>query len=82
MVGSSYAGIDFQETGTQHRVLVLYRTDREHPMGQREIELAFEMEKDNQTLGWLVFQMDMDELKKTYGAGEDDLRRFKFKKLR
>lgn len=83
MVDSSYAGIDFQETDkSQHRLLVLYRADKEHPMGHREIELAFEMEKESQTLGWLVFQMDMDVMKGTYGAGEEDLGRFQFKKLR
>jgi PAS domain S-box-containing protein len=83
MLGSPYAGIDFQGTDkSQHRLLVLYRADPEHPMGHREIELAFEMEKDYQTLGWLVFQMDMQELMKTHGADEEDLRRFQFKKLR
>jgi PAS domain S-box-containing protein len=83
MVGSSYAGIDFPDTGkSQHRVLVLYRADKDHPMGQRAIELAFEIERDYQTLGWLVFQMDTDGLKKAFGAGEEDLRRFQFPKLR
>jgi PAS domain S-box-containing protein len=83
VVGSSYAGIDFQDSGKSlHRVLVLYRADKEHPMGHREIELAFEIERDNQTLGWLVFQMDMDRVKETYGAGEKDLRGFQFKNIR
>lgn len=83
MVGSSYAGIDFQQTAASvHRVLVLYRADREHPMGQREIELAFEVERNNQTLGWLILQMDMDRVKESYGADERDLRRLQFKRLR
>ncbi|MEW6669601.1 MAG: cyclic nucleotide-binding domain-containing protein [Thermodesulfobacteriota bacterium] len=83
MVGSSYAGIDFQETSKSlHRVLVLYRADKEHPMGEREVELAFEIERNNQALGWLVFQMDMDRVKEAYGADEQDLRGFQFRKLR
>ena len=80
MVGSSYAGIEFHGSDRSiHRVLTLYRTDREHPMGYRGIDVAFEMRKDNEKLGWLVFQMDVDLLKKTYGIDEEGLKKFQFK---
>ena len=81
MVGSSYGGITFQGSEDSiHKVLSLYRLDKDHPMGQKGIEIAFEMSKDNGFLGWLVFQMDMGVLEKRYGLGEEDLKRFKFKR--
>ena len=80
MVGSSYAGIVFQEIDDSiHRVLTLYRTDKEHPMGYKGTEIAFEMSRDNQPLGWLVFQMNVDLLKKTYKIDEKGLKAFQFK---
>ncbi len=81
LVGSTYLGIDFEgDDGSLHRVLTLYRADQGHPMDRKEIEVAFVMEKDNELLGWLIFQMDVDRLAKTYGVDEDDLKQFKFKK--
>ncbi|MBW1910105.1 MAG: cyclic nucleotide-binding domain-containing protein [Deltaproteobacteria bacterium] len=81
MIGSSYTGIAFSGSEESlHRVLALYRTDKDHPMGCRCIELAFEMSKDDDFLGWVAFQMDMDLLKRKYGIEEHDFRRFQFKK--
>ena len=62
------------------KTLVLYRADQEYPMGHRAVEVAFEIEKENQPLGWLLFQMNMDTLRKNYSLTEDDLRRFQVKK--
>jgi len=58
----------FRDGRSLHRVLVLYRMDKEHPMGHREIELAFEIERDNQTRGWSFFRWTWAGLKETYGA--------------
>lgn len=81
--GTSYAGIEFQGSDrSAFRFLVLYRADKEYPMGHRAVELAFEMEKENQVLGWIVFQMNMEFLKKNYGVSEEDLKRFQVGKLR
>jgi len=81
MIGSSYTGIAFSGSDESlHRVLALYRTDKDHPMGCRCIELAFELSKDDDFLGWVAFQMDMDLLKRKYGIEENDFRRFQFKK--
>ena len=78
-VGSSYGGIEFQGSeDSVHSVLVLYRPDEAHPMGKRGLEVAFELEKQGKTLGWLLFQMDMACLKDNYGVDEEDLSRFQF----
>ncbi|MBE9580121.1 MAG: cyclic nucleotide-binding domain-containing protein [Proteobacteria bacterium] len=80
MVDSSYAGIDFRGSERSiHRVLSLYRTHKDHPMGCKGIEVAFEIRKDNQVLGWLVFQMDMDLLEKAYDLDEESLKKFQFR---
>jgi PAS domain S-box-containing protein len=82
MVGSSYAGIEFLGADRSlMKTLVLYRADQEHPMGHRAVEVAFEIEKENQPLGWLLFQMNMETLRKNYSLTEDDLRRFYITKL-
>ena len=81
IVGSSYAGIEFQGSDRSlHRVLTLYRIDKDHPMGQKGIEVAFEINKDNRFMGWLSFQMDMNSLGREYGIAEEDLKQFQFKK--
>jgi PAS domain S-box-containing protein len=79
MIGSSYAGIAFEgDERSLHRVLTLYRADKQHPMGHKGIEVAFRVVKDNHFSGWLVFQMDMDMLEKDFGLNEEDLRLFQF----
>ncbi len=81
MLGSSYVGIEFQGgERSLHRVLTLYRVDKDHPMGQKGIEITFEMDKDNLFLGWLVFQMNIDLLRQKYGIDEKGFKQFQFKK--
>ncbi len=81
VVGSSYAGIEFKgNEKSLHKVLTLYRADKENPMGRKDIEIAFEMDKDNPFLGWLIFQMNMDLLGEVYGMNEEDLKKFLFKR--
>ena len=80
MAGSSYADIEFEGSeNSLHRVLTPYRTAKDHPMGYKGIELAFEMKKENQLVGWLIFQMDVDLLKKVYDLDEVSLKKFEFK---
>jgi hypothetical protein len=80
MIGSSYAAIEFQGSESSlHRVLTVYRTDKEHPMGHKGIEIAFEIKKNNSFLGWIVFQMDMELLGRQYDINEKDLMKFQFK---
>ena len=79
MIGTSYAGIEFKgNEGSLHRVLTLYRVDKDHPMGKKGIEVAFEMKKDNHFMGWLLFQMDVDLLKARYDMTEKELEGFRF----
>ena len=81
MIGSSYAAIEFKGSETSlHKVLKLYRTNKNHPMGKKGVELAFELEQNDKFIGWLIFQMDMDQLKKNLGIDLEDLRKLQIKK--
>jgi len=80
MLGSSYALMGFQGSERSlHKVLTVYRKDKDHPMGYKSIEIAFEVKKDNQSPGWLIFQLDTDVLGKEYGLDEEGLKKFQFK---
>jgi PAS domain S-box-containing protein len=79
--GSSYAGIAFQgDTGSLHRVLMLYRAAPGQPMGSKGVEVAFELRRNAHDAGWLVFQMDAAALEKNYSVAEEDLLGFRFQK--
>ena len=81
MIGSSYAGIDFQDgEDSLYKLLILYRADKTHPMGHKGIELAFEIRDARHLLGWLLFQLDMGNIEREYGVSEKDLANFQFKK--
>jgi hypothetical protein len=81
IIGSSYTGIEFKGSEKSlHKVLTVYRVDGEHPMGQKGVEIAFELKRNNEFLGWLVFQMDVNSLAEGYGVDEEDLSRFHFGK--
>jgi PAS domain S-box-containing protein len=77
LVGSSYSGIDFEDSDKSiHKVLRLYRTDKDHPMGRLGVEISFELRKSGDFLGWLLFQMDMDCIEHSHGVHHDDLKKF------
>jgi len=81
MIGNSYGGIDFQgNSKSLHKVLVVYRANKDQPMGDKGLEMAFELKKGNQPLGWLIFQMDVGLLQREYGIDEKDLKNFHFEK--
>ena len=81
MTGSSYAAIEFQGSeDSLHKVLTVYRTEKDHPMGKKGIEIAFELYKDKKFMGWLIFQMDMDSLTDTYGIDLKNLKQLQFDK--
>jgi hypothetical protein len=81
MTGSSYAAIEFQGSeDSLHKVLTVYRTEKDHPMGKKDTEIAFELYKDKTFVGWLVFQMDMDSLTDTYGINVKNLKNLQFDK--
>jgi PAS domain S-box-containing protein len=75
MIGTSYTGIEFQGSDNSlYRLLVLYRADKDHPMGRKGIEIAFDVKENERTVGWVVFQMDMDCTKGNYEVDEEGLR--------
>lgn len=81
MLGSSYAAIDFKGSETSlHKVLILYRTDKNHPMGKKGVEIAFKLQQNEAFIGWLVFQMDLDQLQKNLGIDLEDLRKIQIEK--
>jgi PAS domain S-box-containing protein len=78
-IESSYKGIDFEDgKNSTHSVLTLYRADKDHPMGQKSIEIAFEMNKNSRRIGWLIFQLDLHRLKTDYGTDVSGLKQFIF----
>jgi hypothetical protein len=79
MIGSSYADIKFQgNPDSLHKVLTLYRVDKDHTMGKKGIEIAFELRRDNTFIGWLLFQMDMELLHEIYSLDAKQLEEFQF----
>jgi len=81
MIGSSYAAIEFKGSDTSaHQVLVVYRTDKNNPMGKQGVEIAFKLAQNDTFSGWLIFQMDMDQVKKNLGLGLTDLGKLQIKK--
>ena len=81
IIGSSYAAIEFQGSeDSLHKVLTVYRTEKDHPMGKKSTEIAFELFKDKIFIGWLIFQMDMDSLANIYGIEVNNLKKLQFDK--
>jgi len=81
MIGSSYAAIEFQgNKDSMHKVLTVYRTEKDHPMGKKSTEIAFELFIDQIFVGWLIFQMDMDSLADIYGIEFNNLKKLQFDK--
>lgn len=80
IIGSSYSGIEFNQIKDSSQCLLsLYRVTKTNPMGKNFIEIAFELYSENEVVGWIIFQMNMDFIKKAYNVNEADLRDFKFK---
>jgi hypothetical protein len=77
--GFNYSGIDFRgKPESIHRVLSLYHSDPQHPMGVKGVEVAFALSPDAADSGWLVFQMNMQSLAKNFGVDEQDLLAYRF----
>ena len=82
MIGSSYAAIEFQgKEPSRHRVLTVYRSAKNHPMGKKGFEIAFALHKGDAFVGWLVFQLNMESLSKTDGINAQRLIELKFDRL-
>lgn len=79
--GGSYAGIGFHEiSGSQHRVVTVYRPDPDHPMGEAQTEVVFSVDLPQSSAAWLVLQMDMHALRSEYHADALTLQNFRFQR--
>ncbi len=75
MTGTSYTGIEFQGSEKSlFRILVLYRADKDNPMGRKGLEIAFDLKQGDQNVGWLLFQIDRDCMKANFDVDEEGLR--------
>jgi PAS domain S-box-containing protein len=82
IIGSSYSGIDLEGSkDALYKVLTLYRTHKDHPMGLKDTEVVFRLYKGNDFLGWLIFQVDLEFIKDKHNADENDLKNFRFENL-
>ncbi|MCJ7774408.1 MAG: hypothetical protein MUP22_14895, partial [Desulfobacterales bacterium] len=80
IIGSSYSGIEFDQIkDSSHYLLSLYRVSKNNPMGQKCFEIAFELYSEKNLVGWIIFQINMDVIKKSYNVTETDLQKFEFK---
>ncbi len=82
IIGSSYSGIKFNgdETAT-HKILTLFRADKDNRMGAKGVEIAYEIRKENgEITNWLIFQLEMEHLDREYGIDTKTLARIGFQK--
>lgn len=80
MIGNTYARLNFQgRPESLHKVLSVYRRDVGQSSSYNVVEMAFEVKREGQTLGWIVFKMDMDMLEKAFELDESALKEFVFK---
>lgn len=82
IVGSSYSGIKFRGDETvAHKLLTLFRSDKENPMGAKGVEVAYEIrQKNGEITNWLIFQLAMEHLDREYGIDTKVLSGIKFQK--
>ena len=82
IVGSSYSGIKFRgDETTSHKLLTLFRADKENPMGAKGVEIAYEMRQEaGEITNWLIFQLEMKHLDREYGITTKILSKIKFQK--
>ena len=79
VIGTTYKRIKFRgPTESLHKVLTLYRMDRDHPGGYRGVEVAFSLGGLAGEEGWLVFQINPKMLSQVYQLDEQALENFYF----
>jgi hypothetical protein len=75
IAGRTYEGITFRKNGgSAPSLFTVYHVTPEHPMGNKSVELAFELRKGGELTGWVVFQMDMERLQQEFEIDEETLR--------
>ncbi|GJQ57727.1 MAG: PAS domain-containing protein [Candidatus Scalindua sp. AMX11] len=80
LIGTTYSGIKFSgDEKSLYKILTLFRSDIENPMGAKGIEIAYQMQLPNQDINyWLIFQLDQDTLTKEYGIDLKILKKITF----
>lgn len=80
LIGTTYSGIRFHgEEKSLYKILTLFRSDRENPMGTKGIEVAYKIHLHKQsTHYWLIFQLDQDTLTREYGIDLKILQKIRF----
>ncbi len=82
IIGSNYSGIKFKgNVETAYKFLTLFRADKNHPMGAKEVEIAYEIRQENgEITNWLIFQLEIEHLDREFGINTKILSKIDFKK--
>ena len=82
IIDSSYSGIKFNgDEEAAYKLLTLFRADKEHRMGAKGVEIAYEIRQENGELtNWLIFQLEMEHLDREYGIDTKILSKLDFQK--
>jgi PAS domain S-box-containing protein len=74
----TYQGVVFDRRNSAHSVLTLYRVTPSNPMGEKTVEVVFPLKEGERSSGWVVFEMDMELLKKRYAVTAEGLQAMHF----
>ena len=80
IIDSSYSGIKFKgDEEAAYKLLTLFRSDKEHRMGTKGVEIAYEIRQGNgEITNWLIFQLEMEHLDREYGIDTKILSKLDF----
>jgi len=80
IIDSSYSGIKFKgDEEAAYKLLTLFRSDKEHRMGTKGVEIAYEIRHGNgEITNWLIFQLEMEHLDREYGIDTKILSKLDF----
>ena len=80
IIDSSYSGIKFKgDEEAAYKLLTLFRSDKEHRMGTKGVEIAYEIRQENgEITNWLIFQLKMEHLDREYGIDTKILSKLDF----
>ena len=80
IIDSSYSGIKFKgDEEAAYKLLTLFRSDKEHRMGTKGVEIAYEIRQENgEITNWLIFQLEMEHLDREYGIDTKILSKLDF----
>ncbi len=76
-MGSNYSGISFKgKDSSPYGLLSLFRSDKNHHLGMKGTEIAYQLQ--GEAGGWLVFQLDMEQLERESGIDVGSLEDMEF----